>query len=159
MEKKISQEAKVAADWWATQLRKGATMNSVNQEERLLNPGATRSQELADFLGQLNARKHQNLSDEGIDKFESFLASAIQEFFVETWDESEPNRGSALRTLHVDYAADDMLSATYQAAGGQIHVNVFPIKTTMWVNPGTVRVRCGYGSNEVELMPSQERKR
>lgn len=146
----LPEEAKVAAKWWADRLRGDCKMQSGDPMTRLLSPRHAEQTDIIDVLSMLsNVRE---LSSEQIDVFEATLAAIVAETYCKTWDIKNPMFGSACRTLAVDYGACDELRAAYQYAGGGQHVTVFPIKTVMWVNPGSVKVRYGYGGKEVELM-------
>jgi hypothetical protein len=102
------------------------------------------------------SREQQTLTAAQIDDFESILSKSLAAFFASdksAWERAKenPNCGSALRMLEVDYGACDLLRAAYQAAGGHIYAMVWPIKTAMWIDPGSVKVRYGYGATVVEL--------
>lgn len=62
------------------------------------------------------------------------------------WDvavaEGRPNIGGAFRVLNVDYHPALALAAAAREAG--IDALNFPCKTAMWINPGCVKVSCGY---------------
>lgn len=147
-------EARVAAKWWADRLRGDCKMESGSPMVRLLSPKHAESTDMIDVLSMLARVKE--LSPEQIDVFENTLAEIVAGTYCKTWDVNRPKFGSACRTLSVDYGACNQLRAAYQFAGGGIDVTVFPIKTVMWINPGSVKVRYGYGGDEVELMTNSE---
>jgi hypothetical protein len=96
------------------------------------------------------------LTDEQLTHFQDVLAMIVQKLFIDgdDWTKAKTHSGwgSANRVLAVDYGPCDELRCAYQDAGGQIAVTIFPIKTTMWINPSSVTVRCGYDGDVVELM-------
>jgi hypothetical protein len=58
------------------------------------------------------------------------------------------------RIIHVDYDPDPILVECFTAAFGERPAgNVFPIKTIMWIAPGSVLVEYGYGGSRTQLMP------
>ena len=69
------------------------------------------------------------------------------------WDACHPDQGSPMRTLAVDYRPDAVLAAAVLAAGYPLSATVFPIKTTMWINPGRVIVRRGYHGEPITVHP------
>ncbi len=64
-------------------------------------------------------------------------------------EKDDPQWGSALRTICVDYGPEQILADAAEVAG--ISRLRFPYKTVMWVSPGSVEVALGYGSPAVEL--------
>ena len=153
-------EAKVAAKFWADQLRYGAKFQSSSPLQRLIAPGSTKDSDDIDAMCSLAASFAKKLTEDQIQEFEKLLAQIIQEKIIEPesmgWEKSKtvPGWGSATRTIGTDYAMCSELQAAYQAVGGSPNATAFSIKTMMWINPGSVTVRHGYGAPEVELMDS-----
>jgi hypothetical protein len=146
----IPQEALIAAKWWADRLRFGA-------KQQVATRGLTSELLTLELVLAATSREQQTLTAAQIDDFESILSKSLAAFFASeksAWERAKenPNCGSALRMLEVDYGACDLLRAAHQAAGGQIYAMVWPIKTAMWIDPGSVKVRYGYGAPVVELM-------
>lgn len=156
----MNTEDKVAAKWWADRLRFGAKMQSSSPDTRAISPKDSQTTDMIDIFSMLAASREPTLTEEQLDEFETILASIIRKRFMkeEDWQKAKenPHWGSAFRTLHVDYGACGELRAAYQAVGGNVGAGVFPIKTTMWINPGSVKVSYGYGSPEEELMISEK---
>lgn len=147
-------EATTAAKWWADRLRFGAKMESGSPAVRMMKPAAAYETDIIDVLSTLAAAGAKKLSAEQIDEFETTLALIVTRRFCQSdgWKPDNPMWGSACRVLAVDYGACDELRAAYQFAGGGRNDQVFPIKTIMWISPGSVKVRYGYGGQEEELL-------
>jgi hypothetical protein len=147
-------EATTAARWWADRLRCGAKHQSGSPLARSVSPQAAYETDIIDVLSLMVAESVRKLSAEQIDLFESCLARIVDKRFCQSsgWKPDQPKWGCAMRTLAVDYGACDELRAAYQYAGGTLNARVFPIKTVMWISPGSVTVRYGYGSDSEELL-------
>jgi hypothetical protein len=136
-------EARTAARWWADQL-------SPQSEAR--NGDAT-SEMFA--LAAKAAQAQPTL--EQVEIFRAHLEAAIVPYLhSHAWAEAvadNPQRGSALRTIGVDYGPDAILGDALEAAGipARKGTLLLPIKTVMWVNPGQVKVGLGYNAPPVEL--------
>jgi hypothetical protein len=144
-------EATTAARWWADKLRFGCNHQVTSPS------GRTKDTDIIEALTTLAGNRNKHLTPEQIDQFEAALAAIVTKVFIETdsWQRAkrDPHWGSATRTLSVDYGPCDELRAAYQFAGGPLRsVGVFPLKTVMWINPGSVKVRYGYHAAEVELI-------
>lgn len=147
-------EAQAASRWWADQLRT-RSMTTVEDYQRLNGDNATADVEMAEIVSQVV--KLHTPTERQIQTFEIVLAQLIQASFIthDSWatasSRNDPQYGSALRCIGVDYGPDAILSAAYQASGGVCGVGLFPLKTSMWVNPGEVRVRLGYRGQEMVI--------
>lgn len=137
-------EVLAAADWWANQLASDLPKQD--------NGDAFQSG-LASVLG---ARMPRPMIEQ-VDSFRKLLAEKLQEECNRNWHPEEPIRGGAFRTVAVDYHPDQTLCACCELAGIAVHFALFPMKTCMWIDPGSVKVRCGYGA-ECETVWSSERK-
>lgn len=79
---------------------------------------------------------------------------ALQEHTINengSWHPEDPMRGSCFNILSTDYDLDSRLTAACVMAGFEPVPLLFPMKTVMWVMPGSVRVACGYGAMPVEM--------
>ncbi|WDO09932.1 BTG family protein [Streptomyces murinus] len=129
-------EAVAAATWWAKQLSEPVRHD--------LGRGATDASELTNTASALVRRQH---SQDEIDAFREALADEIEEHVAECgWRPDEPDFGSALRALAVDYGPDPVLADAAERAGFKLTMFDLPLKTVMWVNPGVVKVAEGHGA-------------
>ena len=117
---------KVAAKWWADKLRNVSLGNFDNGDSS--STGC-----MAMFLAALLAMDSQP-SDVAIDLFEEKLAETIK----------EQVKVCGSMTLSVDYRPDDTLGSIAQQTG--VSPNVFPWKTTMWIEMDKVSVSDGYAA-------------
>jgi hypothetical protein len=123
----MQKEVAVAVEWWAEQLKDKPKFD--NGEP---------------FHGAMfGLIKHDPLSDEQIENFKSKLRLGIHKRVADVWDIKNPDFGSSLRCIGVDYGPDKVLSDACKDAGFSSD-NRFPVKTNMWIDPYRVRVSCGY---------------
>lgn len=139
-------EIHVAVDWWATQL---------------LGPCHT---DAGDPTGNIEAMtmwaqsKRDQPGEHQIDRFRVALHALTASMCADTsWREDDPMRGSANRTLAVDYGPDFTIRCALDFAGIQGGSLLLPIKTVMWIDPSSVKVRCGYHGGEVVLWPEEDK--
>ena len=136
-------ELHAAADWWAQQLLGGAFHNSGD---------AT-----IDAVASFAAGKLKPISEWQVKMFRNALVALLAvRCAASGWKEDDPNWAAAHRGLHADYGPDCTIRAALEYAmigDGELRV---PIKTSMWVNPGSVKVRHGYGSSVTVLYPAAE---
>jgi hypothetical protein len=153
-------EVRVAARWWADRLREVPKHQIVN-DPRERSPRVSIMESMSVFAGLAN----NTLSDEQVDKFEELLAGKLAGKILgdESWERAkasgDPIVGSYGRTFGCDYNPDRMLRDSFLEAGGKHVMGVFPSKTMMWINPGSVQVRFGYGAKVEDLpleVPSAE---
>ena len=92
------------------------------------------------------------------DQFEEFVATRLDCHVVEGgWNRAvhDPVWGSAVRAIGTDYHPDMLLESALIAAVGSERAQqlslLWPIKTFMWIDPGSVKVRHGYGA-EIEVL-------
>lgn len=136
-------EIEVAAAWWAEALRREL-------------PGDNGDPTAFGLAWML--RSTQPTPDEAqLERFRRLLAWAIAWQLArapDIWNPRDLNRGAAVepRVLAVDYGACGTLRFAKQHARIE---RDFPCKTTMWLAPGSVRVRDGYGSREQVLYPAE----
>jgi hypothetical protein len=108
---------KVAAKWWADQLRAPAFDNGVAEH------GA-----LAEIVKSTRAA----IPEEKLDAFQTDLETRLL--------------GSDLRTLAVDYGPDRTLHDAAWSAGIDADMTSFPWKTCMILSDEVLKVACGYGA-------------
>jgi hypothetical protein len=135
----VHREATVAAEWWANFLR---DPDEVEHDAGDLMVNAVTSW----------ARDQDSRNDEfeagTVDAFEDELIDLIQDEIDEresrgSWDYDEPYRGQTF--MKCDYHADPLLQEAAETVGLDISsMTTFPIKTSMWIDPGEVRVKNGY---------------
>jgi hypothetical protein len=138
-------EARTAARWWADHLgpdstaRNGDAMN----EMFALAAKSTQAQPDPDQVEAFRAHLEQGI-----------IAMLRKPF--NAWEKAVadgPRWGASLRTIGVDYGPDAILGDALEAAGipARRGTLLLPLKTTMWVNPGQVKVGLGYNAPPVEL--------
>lgn len=143
-------EAVAAADWWASKLGH-ATFCIGNR-----TPGERDSTAFALAASAMSGR---GFTDEQVDAFRREGAKAIEEHLrrwetghhAGSWRPEEPQWGSALRVIAIDYGSDPVLRDAARRAGFELKTLDLPLKTVMWINPGIVRVAEGYGAEPVVL--------
>lgn len=88
-------------------------------------------------------------------RFKRALRALIACLCVESWREDDPHWGSGCRTVATDYGPDHTLECALRYAdirNGNLRI---PIKTIMWISPGSVKVSVGYGGKQTELLQPQ----
>ena len=94
---------------------------------------------------------------EQCDMFELMLAGKLAEKIGNSdgWHEAitkgTPEWGSFSRRVSCDYHPHPILAEAAKSAGITDDCPPFPIKTAMWINPGSVVVRYGYGAERKEI--------
>ncbi|MGW0993508.1 hypothetical protein [Streptomyces sp. NPDC002520] len=130
-------EAIAAADWWAAKLASPARHDV----------GATESNALANTVSALVQRQR---SQAQIEAFREALAEEIEQHVEKySWRPDEPDFGSYMRSIMVDYGPDPVLADAAEHAGFELKVLDLPMKTVMWINPGIVKVAEGYSAQPV----------
>lgn len=114
----MEKEIEVAAKWWADQLR---------TKPKHDNGDATQTAMLA-----LATEYQTPVTDIQIDNFQRSLELRLIE-----------RCGDSGSHLGVDYGPDTILANASMDAGIETAYR-FPVKTNMWVQPGCVKVSCGY---------------
>jgi hypothetical protein len=131
-----NEEANVAARWWAAHLR--------NPDEVSHDVGDLEANVMLSVVREADSRNDE-FDLALVDSFEDDLACRIQEKIENrpTWDYQQPYVGNTI--VKCDYHADPLLQAAANEVGLEISsMTTFPAKTTMWIDPGHVRVRAGY---------------
>ncbi len=90
---------------------------------------------------------------ESVERFKIALLCLMAAQFAEAWNDEQPNWASGNRNLAVDYEPNLILSTAlaFARVAGTLRL---PIKTVMWVSPGSVKVRCGYHGEEKQVFPA-----
>lgn len=131
-----------AVDWWADAIRGNARQDNGDWQTMAL-------------YRTLGVDKDPRPDEESIGRFCVNLLAALVaredgRFFI--WDESNPRLGGYGRVLKVDYDPCPELYDAATAAGIDVrYCSTFPMKTVMWIHPGCVEVRNGYGA-EVKVI-------
>lgn len=141
-----SPEVKTAVDWWTACLTRE---NKQDSGDAKLNADAS----LIRSLGGDVRFPHGGT----VQRFRLCLTVAIAAHVAKYWHEEEPDRGSACRTVATDYGPDFTLEIALAAARVEQGSLILPIKTVMWINPGQVKVACGYGA-AAEIIYTREEK-
>jgi hypothetical protein len=137
----MNEELAVAAAWWANEIR------TLSKQDIGAN-------ELTMFYTLLQPSKaaREGITEEQLTVFRDTLHEAAAVAFLKSWYPNEPKRG--LRVLSVDYHPEGPLETALDAAG--IDEDFLPKKTLMWVDPGLVRVRRGYGAPIEEIYNAEK---
>jgi hypothetical protein len=139
MNDNVFPEVKIAAKWWADQLRQqpkhdagDATINAMH-------------------VWAMSVHK-VSFSEEQITAFENALADAIQTHISNTNKQSTTTWYGLF--VDVDYHPDALLDFAARKAGIDIYMRL-PIKTTMSIDPGCVKVAAGYRAQFQVIYPVQ----
>lgn len=127
-------EVEIAAAWWAD-LLKAKPHNTYGKPTTDL---------LYSFVGE-----PEPMSQPAIDAFNNELVNAIEaDIDPSLFTPETPIRGEVI--LSVDYEAGSILEQAAASAGINLNRRL-PIKTIMWIRPGLVKVKRGYGAEIVEI--------
>jgi hypothetical protein len=154
----VSDEAEIAAQWWANLLRQ------IPQHRIAADRPGERDDGLAELFEvqlMLAGAEHNTLSAAQIETFAACLADLIRTSLMvgEAWEiaaRDGSKQGAYHRAFGVDYDPSQIIKDAWIAADGGKIMGVFPSKTVMWVNPGSVTVKVGYGSEIQEIMPQHK---
>lgn len=131
-------EIEIAAKWWANVIRKGARQDNGDGFQSIA-------------LSVLQSRANPP-TEEQLQAFEQALINALEaDIDPQSWFPDDPRRGSALRSIGVDYGPAGVLRDAMDAVG--LAYILLPCKTLMWINPGSVEVSYGYGADVVQIGP------
>lgn len=134
-------EVVAAARWWADQLAGPSEHRIVRAGE----PGAVTGA-LVNAASSLAARQ---FTAEEVEAFRVALEAELERHMdAHGWAKAVtegPLWGSAMRRIGNDYGPDPVLVDAAEAAGLKLTMFDLPMKTNMWINPGSVRVSAGYG--------------
>jgi len=131
-------EAFYAAKWWVTQLRTGAELDMGDDYQSM--------------IATLMSRNHK-ISPAILDQYEEALSYSIVEYLENhQWDSQDPNAGADDRRIMCDLTPPAVLSDPWQKVTGSPPPHLyFPVKTIMWINPGSIVVKHGYRATEKEV--------
>ena len=138
----MKKEIEAAVNWWAEQLNGTKQDNGDfihNAFMSMIKYEPAMPHQIAQFKANLSKAIEHRIKDQYKDIFQGLT----------NWYPSDPIRGSAFRNICVDYGADQILMDAAEKAG--IHGERFPVKTSMWIDPGSVRVGHGYRAPVVEI--------
>ena len=137
----MNEELTVAVAWWSNEIR------TLSKQDIGAN-------ELTMFYTLLQPSKaaREGITEEQLTVFRDTLYEAAAVAFLKSWRPDNPHWG--LRVLDVDYYPQEPLRTALEAAG--IHQSFLPKKTLMWVDPGLVRVRRGYGAPIEEIYNAEK---
>ena len=138
----IRPEAQAAAHWWAQAIK------SPEQDAGDLKLNAV--------IGLLGLPSE--VTTEQSETFERELARRLEVKLAKgPWQTGNPSWGSYSRCISVDYDPGAILNESAEAAGINVrYCSTFPVKTNMWIDPGSVTVSCGYGAATVRVYPIAE---
>ncbi len=136
------EELHVAVEWWTKKLLSEYTDDA---GDFMINAAAS-------WFKDQNRHPWDKPTERSVEKFKLSLLCLSAASFSDGWDESNPNWASANRTLSVDYGPNKILTCALEFAGISATLTL-PIKTTMWISPQSVKVRCGHNSAEQVLFP------
>jgi len=131
-------EVDCAARWWA---------DHVGSKKQ--NNGDGMQSIMVFMLGEVKPLN----DEEKIDFVKEFKAGLQDKWTISnvSWNIEDPIRGSYFRTIGVDYQPDHILTRALNSIGHQVQIRSFPMKTVMWINPGSVEVALGYKAKPVEI--------
>lgn len=154
-------EVVAAAAWWASRLGCPEPPDNGIRDEQ--------ERESTFFAGMMAVVGGRDWTDEQRDAFRRELETGIETHLVRWttgiweggWDLANPQFGSANRAILNDYGPDPVLSEAGERAGLPKLRGTFdlPIKTVMWINPGIVKVREGFGGESVVIWEAPEEKK
>lgn len=136
-----TREAQAAAKWWAERI---AGDDDIRTGDAMNDSFATAARDMVKTPDAEQVETFRIHLERGI--LAEVVTSGSWQNAVEKGD---PQWGSVMRTIAVDYGPDPILAEAIEAAG--ISRLRLPMKTVMWVNPGSVAVSHGHGVAEVEL--------
>lgn len=129
-------EAVAAANWWAGKL--------AAQVRHDVGRGAEPSSALTNSVSALVRRQR---ADADIEAFREALADEIDQHVAKySWRPDEPDFGSYMRAIINDYGPDEVLTNAAHRVGFELTTFDLPLKTTMWINPGMVKVAEGHST-------------
>ena len=135
----MKEQIEIAAKWWADQLRAGT------------------KQDNGDFMQSALATVLTHPEDpQKVNLFEQALKDLLPEHLSKCWDTNLPGLGSYLRCLACDYHPEEALAEAAKIAGIPATCPPFPMKTVMWVNPDSVKVKHGYRAEIQYLFGKQK---
>jgi hypothetical protein len=122
----MENEIKTAADWWTKQL-------SGTKQDAKLGGNVDMLLAVAAIIGS------RDISEKRSEAFHCVITEMLTVNF---------NNGRNTQTLSVDYGPKGILLDASRVAGID---SILPMKTCMWIKPGSVTVSHGYGASAVEI--------
>ena len=112
-------EVDVAVTWWTAHLERAGA--AAHGEAFSRGPSATTAE---------------------VKAFRNAFRRALMAYLQPSWRPDDPTWGQGTRAFGVRYGPDDVLATAIDESG--IRGSAWlPIETTMWIDPGEVRVRVG----------------
>ncbi len=139
----MEKEIEVATTWWADQLRQVPKHDNGDLMHNALAAWASE-------------RTRRVITEDQIERFRTELVERWVKRNTGNWRPGAPGWGSSLRVLATDYAPAGELAEALEAAEITQGNLVLPIKTMMWIDPGEVKVSCGYGAGIETLYNNQD---
>lgn len=130
MTDEVKPEIAAAADWWASRIGRGRRASGDAEVDLLMAAARTQS----------------GRSTQEVTAFRAALLDTLEKHIAPHWDTP---KGASRRTVRVDYDPDQPLADAAEAAGLDLENGELPIKTVMWIDPGAVTVKEGYGAQRV----------
>jgi hypothetical protein len=130
MTDEVKLEIEAAADWWDSRLGRGRRASGAADVDLLMAA----------------ARSRVGRSAEEVSAFRAALLDTLEKRIAPHWDTP---KGASRRTVRVDYDPDPALADAAETAGLALENGELPIKTVMWIDPGVVTVKEGYGAQRV----------
>ena len=112
-------EVDVAVTWWTAHLERAVATPHSDALSR--GPAATTA---------------------GIKAFRNAFRRALMAYLQPSWRPKEPTWGQGTRAFGVRFGPDDVLATAIDESGIR-GTSWLPTETTMWIDPGEVRVRLG----------------
>lgn len=145
-------EVVAAARWWADQLAGPAEHHIVRPGE----PGAVSGA----FVSAASSVAARQFTAEEVEAFRVALEAELERHVdAHGWAKAVaegPLWGSAMRCIGNDYGPDPVLADAAQAAGLKLTMFDLPMKTAMWINPGSVTVAGGYQAGPAQIFRAAE---
>lgn len=127
-------EAIAAAHWWACKLAQAAEHEDITSRP-------------------VTYRRPRHLyTAQQADAFRAHLAEVFERHLAEPlhgWRPEDPAWGRAFRSITTGYGLHPFLREAAEAAGIEVDSSDLPGETTMWIDPGCVRVGWGHGAAPV----------
>lgn len=137
----MDNEIRAAVDWWAERLARNEFQDNGDDYQSV--------------FATLVASETDVPNERQLQMFRDILTASIKAKITGagSWNVDEPMWGACTegRCIGVDYGPEPLLRDAATSAG--INTNRFPIKTCMWISPGTVKVSHGYRAQDKQIYP------
>lgn len=131
MKGKFELEAKIASEWWSSNIGANAKQNN--------------GDEVQSFMLSMLSRMTRLSNDQ---------KTVFRDSLTQKLSEALAKRGGYLQ-VSVDTSGPDLILLESAREAG-ISSNVFPCSTTMWIEPEKVSVSCGYKAKMTNVFEEQE---